>query len=153
MFNAGAIDWPALEAGSGCCIRAPGPDVIERLRGMPVYLATPVTAWLTRGEPDQAVRVAAEWQAHLLALGLSPISPALLTVPPLLARGDDPVGLQLQAMDHGWWMLRCLPWMQVSVCMAVAPVPGWRESRGVWQEACWFARDGRYVMILGGGEL
>jgi hypothetical protein len=155
MFEQGAIDWDGLRARARSLVRRPDHDQIERLRGIPIYLATPVSQYLAAGEPELAIQFAAEWQARLLALGLSPIAPALLTLPPMLAAGDDLVGLQLQAMDHDWWMRRCLPWMQISMACAVVPVRGWDQSTGVWQEACWFAADrnismrGRPLLMFG----
>jgi len=149
MFDHGPIDWAALQATSGTVYRDPGPDVIEIFRGRQVYMATPVTQYIDRGEAGIAIQLAAEAEAHLLSLGLSPVSPAILTVTAVMARGDDVIGLQLQAMDHGWWMRRCLPWMEPSAACVVPAIRGWQASLGVWQEASWFAARRRPVLLFG----
>jgi hypothetical protein len=145
-FTDDPIDWQAAPG----VIRSPGPDALERFRGRQIYMATPVSQYLARGEAQIALQLAAEAAAHLMSLGLSPVAPAVLTLAALLARGDDLVGLQLQAMDHDWWMRRCLPWIEASAACVVPPLRGWDTSQGVWQEASLFALSERPVLLLGG---
>jgi hypothetical protein len=148
-FTDDLIDWPALEAAPGV-IRGPGLDALDRLRGRQIYVATPVSQYLARGEAEIALQLASEAAAYLMSLGLSPVAPAVLTLAAVLARGDDLVGLQLQAMDHDWWMRRCLPWIEASAACVVPPLRGWDTSQGVWREASLFALRQRPVLLLGG---
>lgn len=142
------LDWHELRAMPG--VRRIPAEALDLPHGEIVYVATPIRQYLARGEAGQCVQLAAEWQAWLLSEGLSPVCPVLLTVPPLLARGDDHVGLMLQAMEHDWWMRRCLPWMDACNACVVPPITGWQMSEGAWQEAMTFARWRRPVRLLEG---
>lgn len=144
----GPIDWAGLASGTGLVSALRLAD-LRNLAGQTPYLASPVTRFLEADEPELALAAAAEWQAWLLAEGVSAISPVLLTLPPLHARGDDQVGLELQRLRHRDWMRLCRPWMELCPACLVAPVRGWSCSRGVWEEASWFARRaGRPVYLL-----
>lgn len=148
MFDQGSIDWGAVKEMPG--VRVLDAAELDVPHGAMVYVATPVSQYLARGEAQLCVQHAADWQGWLLSEGLSPVCPALLTVPALLARGDDHVGQMLQAMDHDWWMRRCLPWMEACAWCLVPPIPGWQASQGAWQEAMDFARRSRPVRLLRG---
>lgn len=144
----GVLDWQELRAAP--TVRHLRVEALDVPYGEIVYVATPISRYLARGEAGQCLQLAAEWQGWLLSEGLSPICPALLTVAPLLARGDDHVGLMLQGMEHDWWMRACLPWMDACNWCVVPPITGWDQSVGTWQEAMTFARWGRPVRLLEG---
>lgn len=148
MKDQAAIDWGDIRMRES--VRSIETAALDVPRGARVYLATPVSQYLAAGAADLCIFLAGEWQAWLLSEGFPAICPALLTVPPLFARGDDPVGQMLQAMDHEWWMRHCLAWMEVCHWCVVPPIEGWQESQGVREEAWWFARQGRPVRLLRG---
>lgn len=143
-----SLDWGTIRMRP--TVRSVEVEALDVPRDERVYLATPISAYLARGEADLCVQLASEWQAWLLSEGLSPICPALLTVQPLYSRHDDHVGLMLRGMDHRWWMQRCIPWMRVCRWCLVPPIAGWMESRGVLEEADWFSRQAHQVRLLRG---
>lgn len=143
-----ALDWGDLRMRRS--VRSIEAAELDVPRGARVYLSTPISAYLARGEADLCLHLAAEWQAWLLSEGIPAICPALLTVPPVFARGDDPVGRMLQAMEHDWWMFHCHAWMDCCHWCVVPPIEGWQESLGVYIEARRFAVAGQPVRLLRG---
>lgn len=142
------IDWWALRQMPG--VESCGLGGLDLPKGDPVYLSTPITAYVQRDEIDIAIQRAAEWQAALLAGGWSPVSPALLTLPPLLARGDDAVGSFLASLTADEWMRHCARWMAMCGAAVVPPITRWDSSDGCWCEARSFASWDRPVRLLRG---
>lgn len=84
-----------------------------------IYLATPYTLL----PPHEAVEAAAWWQAHLAkthrAVTISPVA--------MSARMEP----HLPEWTHGDWMEFCYPLLDICRCMAVPPIKGWDESKGI----------------------
>lgn len=148
MLVKSAIDWHELRQHP--LVESVEAAELDIPRGEMVYVATPIRQYLERGEAELCVQFAAEWAAWLWSEGLTPVTPALMTIPPILSRGDDWVGQFLRNVGHDWWMQRLLPLMDACPWCAVPPIRGWEVSEGAWQEAASFARWGQPVRLIRG---
>lgn len=137
-----AIDWrhPALFDAEVSGLLHCGADhglVTARLRGRLVYLATPYRciavggdgAWDVARSLDAGL-AAARWARDLAADGCTAISPIVQAVEMIHA---DRIGL-LDPLDGDFWESWCRPLLAASAAVIVPPIPGWRDSAGIWRE-------------------
>lgn len=112
--------------------------VIAQLRRYDlVYLATPYTKFI--GGIEKAFEEAARLTARLLVDGVAVYSPIVHCHPVAIHGKLDP-------LDHKIWLPFNGAMMKVSRALAVATMPGWRESFGVTEEIRWF--NARWIPVI-----
>ncbi|MBC7154577.1 MAG: DUF1937 family protein [Rhodobacteraceae bacterium] len=150
-------DWghAALDAYAGAhlLVRGVGPDEVARLAGGRLaYLATPYSkiaccnfgAWHAHASIEAAVR-AARWARELALLGVTAVSPVIQAVEMVHANVDNP----LNPLDAEFWGRWCQPLLDASGLVVVPPIPGWRESDGIWREVRAALCSNRQVFLIG----
>ena len=146
---------PALDTYARACLLrhdARLGDVISHSRGCLSYLATPYSklardddgAFSSAGSLECAAR-AARW-ARLLALeGITAVSPIIQAVEMVHVDVIDP---QLDPLDERFWEGWCQPLLNACGGVIVPPIPGWKESEGIWVEVCAALRAQRPVFLI-----
>jgi hypothetical protein len=143
----GPIDWPHLARRHRGLVLKYSDALIDFYRGRAVYLAGAISHYVEIGQRDIPINHALEWQAVLLAHGVSPISPVLLTEAAMMLRPQDEITAALNTMPRDWWLRRCQPWLAASAAMVVTPYSGWAASDGIWAEANWMVERKRPVLV------
>lgn len=105
----------------------------------PVYLCSPVTGL----DPEFATRAASYWTNHLTALE-RPGLPRLVVWSPVLMGSHLTVD-----WSHDQWMAWCRPMFDACRSVAIAPVDGWEDSRGIAIERQWAREANKPLLILG----
>jgi hypothetical protein len=82
----------------------------------PLTHANPEVFALRLLETRHACAILAERGEHF-------ISPVLM--------GEGYAGQLRVDINHAWWMVRCLPLLEVCEAVHILPLPGWSESRGL----------------------
>lgn len=154
-------DWghPALDvyADAGLLQRdADLADVISHARGRLAYLATPYSkvalcdcdAWHQGISLEAAVR-AARWAKVLAAEGVTAVSPIIQSVEMVHADLAD----MLDPLDAVFWEGWCRPLLAASGVVIVPPIPGWKDSEGIWVEVCAALRSNRRVFLISEGTI
>lgn len=129
--------------------------VILKARGRLVYLATPYSKlavndsgeWCRVGSYEAAVR-AALWAGLLAAEGITAVSPIVQSVEMV---HSDLCG-DLNPLDEVFWEGWCRPLLAASDVIVVPPIPGWRESEGIWIEVCSALSTNRPVYLIDESE-
>jgi hypothetical protein len=151
----GAIDWDWLEREHRATMQrlpdgtARAAAVLSVFRGRAVYLASPAGSYAAAGAADIPLYHAVEWQAALLAEGVSPISPVLLGLGPVCGLAEGRLKTWLGSMPRDWWLRRREPWLAACAALVAVPCSGWHASECVWAEARWMLERGRPVFIPG----
>ncbi|SER50455.1 protein of unknown function [Tranquillimonas rosea] len=151
-----AIHWPSLRraAPSHMHSNMPLSRSTEAGRGRLVYVATPFRRHVIddagRFSPALAIETAEKahrWVRTLAVEGVTAISPIVLSVDLTAGSADD-----LDPMDDGFWTAWFHPLLVRSQLVVIPPLPGWRESEGVWREAITALRHGIPVHCIGEGN-
>lgn len=103
-----------------------------------VYLATPYTDYPEGHEA--AFRDAVAVSAALIDAGLHVFSPVV---------HFHPISKAMPPQSHKFWMRQCRPFMIAAGSIKVAQLPGWMESRGVFEEIEFFRRKRKPISYLG----
>lgn len=147
-------DWESIAASP--LLRHSGlGDVLARYRGTLVYLATPYTRLARREDgafcavrSDGLAHEASCWAAMFALNGVTAISPIVCAVAAVnadLARALDP-------LDARFWENWCRPLLRASDVVVIPPLPGWKESAGVFHEAREAVQQMKPVQIITPGE-
>lgn len=131
----------------------------------PVYLATPYSrecldvldVW-SQEESDRMAHRASIAAAHLLAVGVTALSPIVQAVGMVNATGVVQVqnGRKVRffpainPLDAAMWVRWCQPLLNVCGAMVVPDIPGWDQSAGVWSEVQFAVARQIPVFIYGG---
>lgn len=148
------IDWSGLQDrfafdGGLLHMRAGVEDVVRRLRGRLVYLATPYSREVVdpqsgrfevwRGEA--MAYEAARWSAIFAASGVTAISP-------IVAAHAADAGGSLDPLDASFWTAWCAPLLSACGAVVVPPIVGRERSSGVFYEAAFALRRNVRVMVV-----
>lgn len=131
-------------------------DVINFGRGQLCYLATPYSkaAVLECGKWDPGASAAcsvcaAEWSRLLALDGITAVSPIIQAVEMVHVDYFEP---HLDPLDAQFWEGWCRPLLAASGVVIVPPIPGWKDSDGIWGEVCQALRLNRPVFLISPGE-
>lgn len=130
-------------------------DAAPQLRGKLVYLATPYSRVVVdeRGRWEiglnaQAVAAATRWACRLARLGVTAAAPITMAGDMIAHDYCRAAGPELDPLDARFWEAWCRPLLEKSDCVVVPPLPGWRDSTGIWRECVAMLGVGRPVHLL-----
>lgn len=121
-------------------------DLIARRACGPAWLASPITRrFNVEGDVhwyvlERLLREAALDCNALARAGVSAISPALLALEMIRARGEGwerSVNGACGVLDRDFWMRWCMPLLRVCSLVVVSDRAGWSESDGIAAEVDW----------------
>lgn len=124
------------------------------LRGRLVYLATPYSKVVVDAagqfRPQRsfvAGQRAAVWARRLAVEGVTAVSPIVQAASMVSAHSAfEPA--PLDPLDAVFWGAWCLPLLRASRAVVVPPIPGWRESDGIWHEVRTALHGMRPVFVI-----
>lgn len=130
-------------------------EAAGHLRGKLVYLATPYSRVVVdeRGRWEvglnaHAIAGATRWACQFARLGVTAAAPITLAGDIIAHDYCRAGGPSLDPLDAKFWEAWCLPLLTRADCVVVPPLPGWRESIGIWRECVAMLGVGRPVYLL-----